>query len=36
MRKVVALLKQLPTEPVAPELLETLLPQLREMRGKPA
>jgi predicted anti-sigma-YlaC factor YlaD len=36
MRKVVALLRRLPKEPVPPNLLEKLLPQFREMRDKHA
>ena len=36
MRKVVALLRRLPKEPVPPNLLEKLLPQYREMRDKHA
>jgi hypothetical protein len=36
MRKVIALLRRLPIEPVPPNLLEKLLPQLLEMRNKHA
>jgi len=36
MRKVIALLRRLPIEPVPPNLLEKLLPQYREMRDKHA
>ena len=36
MRKVIALLRRLPVEPVPPNLLEKLLPQFREMRNKHA
>ena len=34
MRKVIGLLRRLPTEPVPPKLVEKLLPQFREMRYK--
>ncbi len=36
MRKVIGLLRRLPMEPVPPKLLETLLPQFRQTRDKPA
>jgi predicted anti-sigma-YlaC factor YlaD len=36
MRKVIALLRRLPKEPVPPNLLEKLLPQFREGRDKSA
>jgi predicted anti-sigma-YlaC factor YlaD len=36
MRKVIGLLRRLPTEPVPPNLLETLLPQFRQTREKQA
>lgn len=36
MRKVVALLKRLPTEPIPSNLLETLMPQFRETLDKKA
>jgi predicted anti-sigma-YlaC factor YlaD len=35
MRKVIALLRRLPTEQAPPQLLEALLAQFREMRDKP-
>jgi len=36
MRKVIKLLKQLPTEAVPPNLVEQLLPEFRQERDKPA
>jgi predicted anti-sigma-YlaC factor YlaD len=36
MRKVVGLLRRLPTEPIPPKLLETLLGQFRETLAKKA
>ena len=36
MRKVIGLLRRLPTEPVPPKLVETLLAQFREAHGKQA
>jgi len=36
MRTVIRLLRRLPTEPIPPRLLETLLPQFWEALGKKA
>ena len=36
MRKVIGLLRRLPTEPAPPNLVEELLPQFREARDKQA
>ena len=36
MRKVIGLLRRLPTEPIPPQLLETLLAQFRETLDKKA
>jgi predicted anti-sigma-YlaC factor YlaD len=36
MRRVIELLRRLPTDPVPPNLVETLLPQFREALGKKA
>ncbi len=36
MRTVIGLLRRLPAEPVSPKLIETMLPQFREARGRQA
>lgn len=36
MRKVVAMLRQLPTETASPQVFDSLLPQFRKERDRPA